>query len=331
MPLGPSAVTPVLQTAARLLWPPAAARRLVTAAASSRRPGTHASDSSSRMQKSKQKSLDAFFKRPAATKAASSEEPASSSAAADAQQPAATATQPAAGAAQQPGAAAAAGAAAPAAAAAGDEQQAAAGDGVSAAQRLRAHANKQAALARQAVMRAEAAGGLPRLADLLVEDSWRAALAGEAGKQYWADLEAFVRAEWGGSQMVFPPKHDVFRWVLPGGCCPGQGSPARDWRLGRERRQARPRPLLAPPAGVPHLELRPTPPASQGAQQRAGGPSAGGDPGPGARPLGGGGGAGPAAAAVARCRRRGTPIPTRFHLRTNIKDFSFKFVRFVVP
>lgn len=74
------------------------------------------------------------------------------------------------------------------------------------------HANKQAALARQVVVRAEAAGGLPRLADLLVEDSWRGALEKEMGKAYWADLEAFVRAEWGGSQMVFPPKHDIFRY-----------------------------------------------------------------------------------------------------------------------
>ena len=40
----------------------------------------------------------------------------------------------------------------------------------------------------QVVLRAEQAGGLPRLSDLLVEPSWRAALEGETSKAYWADL-----------------------------------------------------------------------------------------------------------------------------------------------
>lgn len=38
------------------------------------------------------------------------------------------------------------------------------------------------------VIRAEQAGGLPRLGDLLIEPSWREALEGEMGKAYWGDL-----------------------------------------------------------------------------------------------------------------------------------------------
>jgi uracil-DNA glycosylase len=62
------------------------------------------------------------------------------------------------------------------------------------------------------VIKAESVGGLPRLGDLLVEDSWRQLLAPELAKPSWADLEAFVHSEWAGSQMVFPPKHAIFRW-----------------------------------------------------------------------------------------------------------------------
>ena len=65
----------------------------------------------------------------------------------------------------------------------------------------------------QVVLKAEAAGGLPRLGDLLVEDSWRQLLGPQLASPGFADLEAFVRSEWGGSQMVFPPKDCVFRWV----------------------------------------------------------------------------------------------------------------------
>lgn len=117
--------------------------------------------------------------------------------------------------------------AAAAGAAAATTQQAAPAGSVSTAQRLllRAHADKQVGLARQVVVRAEQTRRLPHLADLLVERSWRAALAGERGKPYWAGLEAFVRAEWGGSQMTFPPKHAIFRCglfrLLPAACCCG--------------------------------------------------------------------------------------------------------------
>jgi hypothetical protein len=65
----------------------------------------------------------------------------------------------------------------------------------------------------QVVLKAEAAGGLPRLGDLLVEDSWRQLLGPQLASPGFADLEACVRSEWGGSQMVFPPKDCVFRWV----------------------------------------------------------------------------------------------------------------------
>lgn len=78
-------------------------------------------------------------------------------------------------------------------------------------QHMRAHANRNAALAKQVVLKAEAVGGLPRLGELLVEDSWRHLLSSELDKPYFADLEAFVRSEWAGSQMVFPPKDCVFR------------------------------------------------------------------------------------------------------------------------
>lgn len=61
------------------------------------------------------------------------------------------------------------------------------------------------------MLKAEAVGGLPRLGELLVEDSWRHLLSSELDKPYFADLEAFVRSEWAGSQMVFPPKDCVFR------------------------------------------------------------------------------------------------------------------------
>lgn len=66
-------------------------------------------------------------------------------------------------------------------------------------------------MAKQVVLRAEATGGLPRLSELLVENSWRRLLGREFDKPYWTELEAFVRAEWGGSQMVFPPKDCIFR------------------------------------------------------------------------------------------------------------------------
>lgn len=82
---------------------------------------------------------------------------------------------------------------------------------VSEQQRFRALANKNQALAKQVVVAAERAGGLPRLGDLLTEPSWRALLEGEMGGGYFQDLEAFVRGEWAGGQLVFPLKDCIFR------------------------------------------------------------------------------------------------------------------------
>jgi uracil DNA glycosylase len=68
-------------------------------------------------------------------------------------------------------------------------------------------------LAKQVVLKAEALGALPPLSDLLVEDSWRQLLRPELAKPSFAELEAFVRSQWAGSHMVFPPKDCVFRCV----------------------------------------------------------------------------------------------------------------------
>lgn len=78
-------------------------------------------------------------------------------------------------------------------------------------QRLRTHANRNQALAKQVVIGCERSGSLPGLASLLVEPSWAALLGEELGRPYFRDLERFVHAEWGGSKMVFPPKDAVFR------------------------------------------------------------------------------------------------------------------------
>lgn len=204
---------------ARAAWQhPTAARPFTAAATGTRRPLLCCPLLfSSAMGQSKQKSLDAFFKKPAATKAESDvaeEQPeAGGSGSAAAAAPSVSASMPQ----------AAHGEAAAAAAAAGgslaDPASATAAAQVTEAQRMRAHANRNLALARQVVTRAEAAAALPRLGDLLVEGSWREALAGEMAKPYWNDLEAFVRSEWGGSQMVFPPKHAIFRCACVWGLC----------------------------------------------------------------------------------------------------------------
>ncbi|GAB4820528.1 hypothetical protein N2152v2_007574 [Parachlorella kessleri] len=78
-------------------------------------------------------------------------------------------------------------------------------------QMLRAHANRNAALAKQVVIGCERSGTLPALRDLVIEDSWRQLLASEFDKPYFADLERFVQGEWHGKAMVFPPKDAIFR------------------------------------------------------------------------------------------------------------------------
>ena len=134
-----------------------------------------------------QKSLDAFFKRPssrAQAKAASSDAAAEGAAAAagggdGAGQPAVPA-----GAAVQRAVAATGGSSGASSA----EKQ------VSTQQAMRAAANRNAALAKQVVIRAEQAGGVPRLADLLVEPSWRALLGPEL------DKEVRWQAGWSGGR-----------------------------------------------------------------------------------------------------------------------------------
>ena len=184
-----------------------------------------------------QKSLDSFFKRPASCQGAAKDATAAAASGDDAAQPPAAGA--VAGVPPQPPAVAAA--------AAGDDSAAEAAQDVHAAQaseqqRMRAAANRNAALAKQVraagacfasgwgkagaalltsaepletpclcntssdalaiaansiltmphgpqvVIRAEQAGGLPRLGDLLIEPSWREALEWEMDKAYWADL-----------------------------------------------------------------------------------------------------------------------------------------------
>jgi uracil-DNA glycosylase len=76
---------------------------------------------------------------------------------------------------------------------------------------MRATASANGALAKQAVLRAEAEGALPALTALLVEPSWRALLADQLEAPYFRSLQTFVEAEWGGTAPVFPPKDAIFR------------------------------------------------------------------------------------------------------------------------
>jgi uracil-DNA glycosylase len=77
-------------------------------------------------------------------------------------------------------------------------------------QALRAHANRNGALAKQAVVQAERAGTVPALTDLLVEPSWKELLGDEFKKPYFKDLERYLQTEW-NAHMVFPPKDSIFR------------------------------------------------------------------------------------------------------------------------
>lgn len=52
----------------------------------------------------------------------------------------------------------------------------------------------------------------PKLQDLLVDDSWRAALGAEFSKPYMAQLAEFLSAEW-KQQTVYPPQQLIFRLV----------------------------------------------------------------------------------------------------------------------
>jgi hypothetical protein len=64
-----------------------------------------------------------------------------------------------------------------------------------ATQSMRAQANKNMALAKQAVIACEKQGQLPFLKDLLIESSWKDVLSAEFDKPYFKDLERFVREQ----------------------------------------------------------------------------------------------------------------------------------------
>lgn len=91
-----------------------------------------------------------------------------------------------------------------------------AGGGPSPEQLRRAGVNRAVALAKQAQRKAEAAvaacgGAPPKLADLLVEESWEEALRPEFGKEYFAQLQGFLADEWAGRTPIYPQPADVFR------------------------------------------------------------------------------------------------------------------------
>jgi hypothetical protein len=75
---------------------------------------------------------------------------------------------------------------------------------------MRTNANRNLALAKQAVIACEKTGSVPALADLLIDPSWKGALGEEMNKPYFKALERFVQSAW-NSSMVFPPKDCVFR------------------------------------------------------------------------------------------------------------------------
>lgn len=75
----------------------------------------------------------------------------------------------------------------------------------------RAESNKNHALAKQAVIACEREGTVPYLKDLLIEASWKAELESEFEKSYFKSLETFVREQWVGGKLVFPPKDCLFR------------------------------------------------------------------------------------------------------------------------
>jgi uracil-DNA glycosylase len=82
---------------------------------------------------------------------------------------------------------------------------------VSEMQSMRSQANKNCALAKQVVIKAENAGTVPLLTDLLIEPTWRQLLGDELSKPYFNSLQTFVQSEWNGGKLIFPPKDSIFR------------------------------------------------------------------------------------------------------------------------
>jgi hypothetical protein len=79
-------------------------------------------------------------------------------------------------------------------------------------EQLRELADKAVAVAELRVKQAAAQGVPVTLADLLVDDSWRAALSPEFSKPHMSQLQAFLAAEWGKEQ-IYPPQPLIFRSV----------------------------------------------------------------------------------------------------------------------
>ena len=86
------------------------------------------------------------------------------------------------------------------------------------AQRQRAEQNKQVAMSKvlqrkamEVAAEAAAKGEPPNLDDLLVEETWRGALDGEFGKEYWSSLKKFLAKEYGSGAKVFPAPGNIFR------------------------------------------------------------------------------------------------------------------------
>jgi len=74
-----------------------------------------------------------------------------------------------------------------------------------------ATASEAVALVARRVATVQANGIFPALADLLVEEGWRAALAGVLTPRTVAPLHGFLEGEWAGKAPVYPPKHLIFR------------------------------------------------------------------------------------------------------------------------
>ena len=80
---------------------------------------------------------------------------------------------------------------------------------------LRDLAEKAQAVAELRVQQAAAQGVPVRLADLLVDDSWREALGPEFIKPYMSQLQTFLAEEW-AKQQIYPPQPFIFRCAS---CC----------------------------------------------------------------------------------------------------------------
>ncbi|GBF87761.1 uracil-DNA glycosylase [Raphidocelis subcapitata] len=75
---------------------------------------------------------------------------------------------------------------------------------------MAAVAERNRAAVREALAESAREGRAPRLADLLVEPSWKEVLAPEFAKPYMPQLQAFLEREW-ASKTVYPAQESIFR------------------------------------------------------------------------------------------------------------------------